>query len=135
MNGLLHACEQRVPRFGSQGRIVFAIDPYDLLVLGDDARFFRSHPIVTRYDPVRNHAQRIQFGKQVPPGVVVAHYAEGRGLPVTAVALGWLLCGPGVTAPIIGANSVEQLSESLQAADLRLTEEEITALDRVSRPS
>jgi aryl-alcohol dehydrogenase-like predicted oxidoreductase len=61
--------------------------------------------------------------------------AEGRGVSPTAVALSWLLCGPGVTAPIIGANSVEQLAESLQAVDLRLTREEITALDRVSRPS
>jgi len=52
-----------------------------------------------------------------------------RGKTVTQMALGWLLTQPFVTAPIIGANSVEQLEESLGAAGLRLSEEEMQQLD------
>ncbi|MFQ5691525.1 MAG: aldo/keto reductase [Nitrospinota bacterium] len=64
----------------------------------------------------------------------VVEVAEARGAPPGAVALAWLLGNPAVTAPIIGANSVEQLEGSLQAADLRLSPEETEALDRVSAP-
>jgi aryl-alcohol dehydrogenase-like predicted oxidoreductase len=48
------------------------------------------------------------------------------------VALAWLLAKPTITAPIIGANSVEQLGDLLQASDLRLSAEEVSRLDRVS---
>jgi aryl-alcohol dehydrogenase-like predicted oxidoreductase len=52
-----------------------------------------------------------------------------RSKSVTQVALGWLLTQPFVTAPIVGANTVEQLEESLGAVGLRLTEEEMQRLD------
>ncbi len=41
--------------------------------------------------------------------------------PPAAVALAWLLAQPGMTSPIIGANSIAQLNESLAAVDLTLT--------------
>ena len=52
-----------------------------------------------------------------------------HGKTVAQMALGWLLTQPFVTAPIIGANTVEQLEESLGAAGLRLTEDEMQRLD------
>jgi aryl-alcohol dehydrogenase-like predicted oxidoreductase len=58
--------------------------------------------------------------------------ARSRGLTAAQTALAWLLTQPVVTAPIIGANSVEQLAESLGAAGVRLTTEEMAALDKVS---
>ena len=48
------------------------------------------------------------------------------------VALAWLLGQPAVTAPIVGANNVEQLQGSLSAAGLRLDEEEMDELDVLS---
>jgi aryl-alcohol dehydrogenase-like predicted oxidoreductase len=51
------------------------------------------------------------------------------GMTITQMALTWLLTLPFVTAPIIGANTVEQLDESLGAAGVRLTEEEMARLD------
>lgn len=54
---------------------------------------------------------------------------EGQGKTIAQMALGWLLTQPFVTAPIIGANSVEQLEESLGAVGLRLSEEEMSRLD------
>lgn len=51
---------------------------------------------------------------------------------VAQVALAWLLARPAVTAPIVGANSVEQLGELLPAADLELTEAQVGALEEAS---
>ncbi len=55
-----------------------------------------------------------------------------RNVSVAAVALAWLLARPVVTAPIIGANNVEQLSDLLPASDLQLTAAEIARLDDAS---
>jgi aryl-alcohol dehydrogenase-like predicted oxidoreductase len=50
------------------------------------------------------------------------------------VGLAWLLARPGVTAPIVGATRIEQLESSLRAIDLKLTPEEIAALDAPYTP-
>jgi aryl-alcohol dehydrogenase-like predicted oxidoreductase len=43
-----------------------------------------------------------------------------------------LLSQPVITAPIVGANSVAQLSESLAACEARLTAEEMAMLSEAS---
>ena len=47
------------------------------------------------------------------------------------VALAWLLHNPTVTAPIIGPSSVDQLTGSLRALDIRLTDEHLKRLDEI----
>ncbi len=59
--------------------------------------------------------------------------AGGRGLSPAQAALAWLLTQPVITAPIIGANSVKQLNESLGAAGVRLSAEEMAALNDASK--
>jgi aryl-alcohol dehydrogenase-like predicted oxidoreductase len=51
---------------------------------------------------------------------------------VTQVALAWLLQKPAITSPIIGANSIAHLDESLAAVDVTLTAGEINILDEFS---
>jgi len=48
------------------------------------------------------------------------------------VALAWMLRIPGVTSPIIGARTVDQLRKNLQAMDVKLTEDDVTKLNAVS---
>ncbi len=55
-----------------------------------------------------------------------------RGKTIPQMALGWLLSLPYVTAPIIGANTVAQLEESLGAAGLRLSEAEMARIDELT---
>ncbi len=55
--------------------------------------------------------------------------AEARGATPTQVALAWQLARPSVTAPIASATSVAQVQELLGAAALKLTPEELAALD------
>jgi aryl-alcohol dehydrogenase-like predicted oxidoreductase len=48
------------------------------------------------------------------------------------VALAWLIARPSITAPIASATTAQQAKELIQAAELKLTEEEIKALDNAS---
>lgn len=48
------------------------------------------------------------------------------------VALRWLLDRPGVTAPIIGARTLEQLKDNLGAVDTELSEAQTARLDEAS---
>ena len=62
------------------------------------------------------------------------HAVAGEtGSTPTAVALAWLLAQPAMTAPIIGANSVAQLHDSLVAGDLTLTAEQLATLTAASK--
>lgn len=58
--------------------------------------------------------------------------AQAHNLTPGATALAWLLNQPVMTAPIIGANSVTQLQESLRASGIRLTAEEMAQLNQAS---
>jgi aryl-alcohol dehydrogenase-like predicted oxidoreductase len=58
--------------------------------------------------------------------------AGKRGVSVLQVSLAWLLHLDYVTAPIIGANTPEQLAESLGACDVTLSAEEMARLKEVS---
>jgi aryl-alcohol dehydrogenase-like predicted oxidoreductase len=53
-----------------------------------------------------------------------------RGKTVAQMALGWHLSHDWMTAPIIGANTVKQLSNLLGAAGLKLTPEEVKAIEK-----
>jgi len=50
------------------------------------------------------------------------------------VALAWLLARPGVTAPIVGPRTMEQLDGALRAVELTLSEETLTKLDELFPP-
>lgn len=54
---------------------------------------------------------------------------RAHGKTVSQTALAWLLTNPVMTAPIVGANSVAQLQESLGAVGYRLTPDEMTQLN------
>lgn len=58
--------------------------------------------------------------------------AEETGKSAAQVALRWLLQKPGVTAPIVGARSVEQLTDNIGAADFTLADAQMTRLDVTS---
>lgn len=62
----------------------------------------------------------------------VKQVAEELETTPTAVSLAWLLAQPIITAPIIGANSADQLQHSLEAADITLAPDQITALNQAS---
>lgn len=62
----------------------------------------------------------------------IEEIARSRNKTAAQISLAWILTKPNVTAPIIGANNVEQLKDGLGATGLKLSEDEMTALDRMS---
>jgi aryl-alcohol dehydrogenase-like predicted oxidoreductase len=64
----------------------------------------------------------------------VCRAAEGLDLSPAEVALAWVRDQPGVTAPIVGARTIAQLTALLSVEDVSLPEEIADALDDVSAP-
>jgi aryl-alcohol dehydrogenase-like predicted oxidoreductase len=60
--------------------------------------------------------------------------AAAHRTAVAAVALAWLLAQPTVAAPIASARTPDQLEDLLPAVTLRLSDEELAALDEASAP-
>ncbi|MBX9989194.1 aldo/keto reductase [Phreatobacter oligotrophus] len=59
----------------------------------------------------------------------VAAVAKARGIPRAQVALAWVLQKPGITAPIVGASKMGHLDDAVAALKVKLTAEEISALE------
>ncbi len=79
-----------------------------------------------------------QFGKslygkteKVDRAVVdrLGQVSEKRGVPRAQIALAWMLSKSAITAPIVGATKPHHLSDAAAAVSLRLTPEEIAALE------
>ncbi|GAA1246924.1 MULTISPECIES: aldo/keto reductase [Streptomyces] len=56
---------------------------------------------------------------------------DKHGLAPGEAALAWLLTRPGVTGPIVGPRTAEQLDSALRAVELELSEEVLTGLDEI----
>ncbi len=65
---------------------------------------------------------------------VVSRIAAERGTTNSQVALAWVLQAPGVNAPIIGATRLSHLNEAIASLDLKLTSDEVAALEAPYRP-
>ena len=63
---------------------------------------------------------------------VMAPIAKAHECSAARVSLAWLLAKPVVTSVIIGAKRHEQLQDNLAAAELTLSQDELTRLDEVS---
>lgn len=59
--------------------------------------------------------------------------AEKKGITMAQLALAWVISKPGVCA-IAGARDAVQSEDNARAADVQLTDAELEAMDRISRP-
>ena len=64
----------------------------------------------------------------------VRKVAEELGVKPAEVALSWLMSRPGVVAPIIGATKVDHLETAVKSLDLKLSDEQIKAVEAPYRP-
>lgn len=78
-------------------------------------------------------AKRYLDAGGLPVVDALAGIADARGVAPTTVALAWLLAR-GVTAPIASASRASQVPALLAATALRLTDDEVAALDAASAP-
>ncbi len=68
--------------------------------------------------------------------VIEAHvaHANDRGFTPAQLALAWNAAQPGVTAPIIGPRTREQLIDNLGAVDVQLQPEDFARVDAIAPP-
>ncbi|NMC20436.1 MAG: aldo/keto reductase [Thermogutta sp.] len=74
-------------------------------------------------------AKVIQVMREIAAGKQI----DGRPVSLAAIALAWLLHQKAVTSVILGAKRVDQLKDNLLAARVRFSDDELAALDEVSR--
>jgi aryl-alcohol dehydrogenase-like predicted oxidoreductase len=64
----------------------------------------------------------------------LAQLADEAGIPLVQLAIAWVARHPGVTSPIIGPRTMEQLEGQLPAADLVLEEALLDRIDEIVPP-
>jgi len=79
-------------------------------------------PVGTRMADSMQESDREIVGK-------VADIAAERGISKAQVALAWVLQKSEVTAPIVGATKPHHLEDAVAALDVKLTDEELAALE------
>ncbi len=60
--------------------------------------------------------------------------AEAKGVSSSQYALAWVMAQPGVTSPIIGPRTLEQLEDNLKALEVDITDEDRMGIDSVTTP-
>jgi aryl-alcohol dehydrogenase-like predicted oxidoreductase len=98
-------------------------------------RYTRNHPAPagTRFGDA---GQFVPFDKEMGYRVVevLQEVAARHHASPARVALAWVLGRPAINSVIIAARTPEHLDDNIRAVDLRLTEEDVRALDAVSDP-
>jgi aryl-alcohol dehydrogenase-like predicted oxidoreductase len=74
---------------------------------------------------------RGRLGRHRPQVEEYEAFCEELGERPSDVALAWLLHQPGVTGPIIGPRTLEQLQQSLRALELELDDKALARLDQI----
>jgi aryl-alcohol dehydrogenase-like predicted oxidoreductase len=57
-----------------------------------------------------------------------------KNAPLSQIALAWVTRQPGVTAPIIGPRTIEQLDDALRSLEITFTPEELRRIDEIIPP-
>ena len=59
---------------------------------------------------------------------------EGKNVPLSQFALAWCMGQPGITSPIIGPRTMEQLEDNLKAIAVTITDEDKKQIDAIVPP-
>jgi 1-deoxyxylulose-5-phosphate synthase len=70
-----------------------------------------------------------EHGADAAVANAVEQVAKQRGVPMAQVALAWVAQHAGVTAPIVGASKVQHIADAVAGVALKLTPEEIAAME------
>jgi aryl-alcohol dehydrogenase-like predicted oxidoreductase len=61
-------------------------------------------------------------------------FCDGRGVAPAQFALAWVMAQPGVTSPIIGPKSMDQLEDYVAALSITVTDDDRKAIDAIFPP-
>ncbi|KAF9941813.1 hypothetical protein BGZ67_003903 [Mortierella alpina] len=95
------------------------------------------------------HSKNMQDSSSKRQGFVKGHFKDDKNWQIldevkaiakecnrtpAQVAVNWMLQKPGITSPLVGARTLEQLEDNLGALEFTLSEEQMARLDLVSNP-
>ena len=92
------------------------------------------------WDTVSARSETDQFGQSLyhdGDKVIVEQVeavAQRHGVPAAQIALAWVLAKPAVTSPIVGVTKPHHLSDAIAALDVKLTEDDMSALEQPYTP-
>ncbi len=105
------------------------VTPYSPLASGRLTRDWS----VTTHRSETDHIQKSKYDATADADRLVvervASIAEKHGVPLTHIALAWLLQKETVSAPIIGATKISQLKDAVGALQVKISPEEIASLE------
>lgn len=100
-----------------------------------------------KYQRSESQAAGTRFGDETRPGHLrrfsdgvldivdaIRPIAEKQGCTVSQLALAWVMSRPGVTAPLVGPRTLDQLKDNLGALDVEVGDDLDEALDTVVAP-
>lgn len=110
--------------------------PWSPLARGLLARPFNAEGSTTRFETDPVSKALYQASSEIDRKIIdaVEEIAKSRSVPQAQVALAWLLHQTAVTSPIIGATKHHHLQDAVDALAIRLTEEELQALENSYLP-
>jgi aryl-alcohol dehydrogenase-like predicted oxidoreductase len=87
----------------------------------------------------RWHGGKDNFGRPATPAAFdviegLVALAKDKGCTPSQLALAWNAAQPGITAPIIGPRTLEQLIDNIAATRVRVTDEDRARLDALAPP-
>lgn len=105
--------------------------PWSPLARGKLARPWEDQPSTVRGERdlviMRLYSKTVDADRAVVERVT--EVAKRRGIPQSQIALAWVLHNPVVTSPIIGATKPGHLEDAISSLSVKLTDEEIAALE------
>ena len=111
----------------------YAVIPWSPLAGGQlTGKYLDKKPEAGRY-ATSDPANRVN---EQTTGIVrgLKEIADKAGISLTTLSLAWVSSQPGITAPIIGARSDQQLEESAAACERELPEDVLSAIDEIVPP-
>jgi len=110
----------------------YAVIPWSPLAGGQLSGKYLGSPSEGRYaksDPMN------RINKDTMAAVAkLKKVADKEKVSLATLSLAWIASQPGITSPIIGARSIEQLSESAAALEVKLTDRAMKAIDEIVAP-
>jgi aryl-alcohol dehydrogenase-like predicted oxidoreductase len=93
-------------------------------------------PTGTRFDSEKPNewADRHFTEKSFDALDILSNLSQEKNCTVSQLALAWCTQQPGITSPIIGPRTMEQLEDNLGAAEISVTDDDRKSIDSIAHP-
>lgn len=96
------------------------------------------------FDPNDWRGGGVYFGQPILKGAnlgtnadvvnrIKAEIADPRGVPITQIALAWVLRNPVVSTALVGSRSSQELDNNLAGVDLSLSDDEVARIEEIMK--